>query len=377
MGIIIIGSVIGYISIMLAMSYGLVSFAKKNISKRKRILNTSLFFLYSTAWVIFAVGFSVNSYQYDVPIDPVDDGYTPLSTNHLLSYCIFLVLSLWGMFQVWRHGKKQPPLLLVLYLSFLIIGMVINVFLAIQLSSRSDGNNYIDPLTGYMMMAAPVLHILYSVWQLIMVIKEEAGVAETRTFKNKFLHQLNTKLLNSKLLPLWTLIMLLPVYLTITLILVLFGQEYDSLTRVFTETTTWHFSQKTHPPYLDHRGHYLCTVAACGSPTIVKPLRLGIRNGQEIIVNRQLLVANAFEDIIMKKFPALHRYIRRNYDRYGYPISKDINTTFGSNVTYIMMKPLEWFFLCCIYVTTEKPEKLIQQQYQPSAPVTPNNNTDD
>lgn len=188
--------------------------------------------------------------------------------------------------------------------------------------------------------------------------------AEERSFKNKFLNQLNTRIGKSKLLPLWALGALLPIYLIITLILIVFGQEYDSLTKVFTETTTWNLSQETHPPFLDHQGHYLCTVATCGNPKIVKPLGLGIRHGNKIIINRQLLIANAFEDIIARKYPKIHTFIRRNYDKYGYTLSKDINTKMKSNITYIVMKPLEWMFLTTIYFASEKPEKLIREQYK-------------
>jgi len=144
----------------------------------------------------------------------------------------------------------------------------------------------------------------------------------------------------------------------------LFGQYPDSMIKVFTDTTTWTLSQKSHPPFLDHQGHYLCTVAACGSPRIVKPQRIGSRHGHPIIVNRQLSVANAFESILETRSPKIHRFIRRNYDKYGYPLSKKITGRFGSNLTYLIMKPLEWLFLLVIYLFSTKPEELISRQYR-------------
>lgn len=179
---------------------------------------------------------------------------------------------------------------------------MINVFLAIQLSSRKDGEQYVYSSGGQLVMVAPIVHIIVSLVLIFNTVQLESMKADERCFKNRFLNQLNNTIQRSKILPVWSLIALLPIFLIITLILILFGQEYDSLAKVFTETT-WHFSQETHPPYLNHTGHYLCTVATCGSPKVVKPIRLGINNGEEIIVNRQLLVANAFEDIIMKKYP--------------------------------------------------------------------------
>jgi hypothetical protein len=117
------------------------------------------------------------------------------------------------------------------------------------------------------------------------------------------------------------------------------------------------------PLYLDHKGHYLCTVAVCGSPWIVKPLRLGRRHDREIVVNRQLLVANAFEELIQTGSPRLHKFIRGAYDQYGYPLSKHITSPARSNVTYLIMKPLEYFFVVILYLFFEKPEQKISQQY--------------
>lgn len=366
----LIGILLVYLVIMFGLSYGFVLLVKGESQKLTRLFSTFLVLMYCSAWIIYLIGLSSNSHEFNVPIDPVDNGYSPLSKNHLLSFMVFFVLSVIAIYKIWKLGKKQPPLMLVFYLSFLIIGIVLNLFLALQLSSRSDGDYYIDSSGGQLMMIAPIIHMLVSIILIIKVIKEEIIEAENREFKNKFLNQLNSKIQVSRMLPLWTIIALLPIFIIITVILVLFGQEYDSLTKVFTETTTWHFSHQTHPPYLDHKGHYLCTVAACGTPNVVKPIRLGIRNGEEIIVNRQLLVANAFEDIIMKKYPKLHKIIRRNYDNYGYPLSKDINTKLKSNLTYILMKPLEWLFLIFIYLFTERPEKLINEQYKINAPNT-------
>lgn len=75
------------------------------------------------------------------------------------------------------------------------------------------------------------------------------------------------------------------------------------------------------------------------------------------------MIANAFEELIQVKHPKIHNTIRRLYDKYGYPLSKKINTNFWSNFTYFSMKPLEWLFLIFIYLSNEKPEELINRQY--------------
>ncbi len=77
------------------------------------------------------------------------------------------------------------------------------------------------------------------------------------------------------------------------------------------------------------------------------------------------MVANAFEDMIMEKFPKFHKFIRDIYDRYGYPLSKLITNSYKADLTYILMKPLEYLFLICLYLVDKKPENRIRKQYLP------------
>ena len=125
----------------------------------------------------------------------------------------------------------------------------------------------------------------------------------------------------------------------------------------------WTFSKQTPPPPSDYEGHYLCTVAAGGHKKVVKPLRFGSRRGATIIVNRQLCIANAFEEVIQIKFPSFHRMVRHIYDTYGYPLSKLIINPLRADVVYIIMKPLEWIFLLFLYLVDVRPEQRIRNQY--------------
>ena len=146
-------------------------------------------------------------------------------------------------------------------------------------------------------------------------------------------------------------------------ILVLLGQQPDSMIKAFTETSDWLLSQKLSPPTVYYDSHYLCTVAAGGHRRLVRPLRMGVRHGNRIIVNRQLCIANAFEELISDKMPRFHRVIRHVYDTYGYPISKHIKTPLAADVTYLIMKPLEWLFLLVLYLCDREPENRIARQY--------------
>ncbi len=149
--------------------------------------------------------------------------------------------------------------------------------------------------------------------------------------------------------------------------MMLFGQRPDALVRAFTETYKHGLSQ------LDHEcdgvicgGHFLCTVAARGHAKLVSPERLGIRNGGLVICNRQLLVSNAFEELVQEHTPGLHRVIRRNYNRIGYQIHKHyhvLDHKWISDFIYMAMKPLEWSFLFVLYCCDRAPESRIAQQY--------------
>ncbi len=129
------------------------------------------------------------------------------------------------------------------------------------------------------------------------------------------------------------------------IILILFGQAPDSAIKAWTETSEWALSTKQSPPNLHVDQHYLCTVAAGGHKRVVKPIRKGIRHGHEVIVNRQLCIANAFEEVLQERTPRAHRVIRDFYDKYGFPIAKYIRHKWSADIVYILMKPLEWEFV--------------------------------
>ena len=76
-------------------------------------------------------------------------------------------------------------------------------------------------------------------------------------------------------------------------------------------------------------------------------------HGHEVVVNRQLCIANAFEEVIQEKTPRFHRAIRSFYDKYGFPVAKLIKHKWSADIVYILMKPLEWIFLIVLYYQNE------------------------
>jgi len=307
---------------------------------------------------LFGLIWLLNGDGYYTAIDPVDGGYTPFAFQHLPTLIVFFALAVFGLIKLWYKGRVLPPLLFSLCVMFVMIGIPISAAVILQTSTNTEQSG-----GTFFFALLPFFYVVTSIIVLLKVVNAEADVASTKIYRNKYLNLLNQKLAKTDKQPLLILVTLLPVSAIIVAILMIFGQDANSITKVFTETTTWTFSQKTHPPFLDHEGHYLCTVAVCGTPDIVKPLRLGKRHGHEIIVNRQLLIANAFEELIQENVPTLHKVIRGFYDKYGYPLSKKITTTRASNAVYLLMKPLEYLFLMVLYLCSTKPEEKINKQY--------------
>ena len=149
------------------------------------------------------------------------------------------------------------------------------------------------------------------------------------------LGKMKSLLRNSANWPWLAFLFMVPLLGILLLVLMLFGQEPDSIIKAWTETSQWTLSQKVSPQNLTYDEHYLCTAAAGGHPGIVKPIRRGVRHGHEVTVNRQLCVANAFEQILEERIPRLHRCIRNAYDRYGYPLARHINSPLAADVVYI------------------------------------------
>ena len=185
------------------------------------------------------------------------------------------------------------------------------------------------------------------------------------TTKYKKLSSILNKATN---LPWIALILVIPLLGIMIAVLFLFGQEPNSIIKAWTETADWTMSQKISPQNIRYDEHYLCTVASGGHRAVVKPLRIGIRHGHRVVVNRQLCIANAFEQVLEEKTSVFHKAVRAVYDRTGYPISKHIHSKYLADTIYFLMKPLEWIFIFVLYTVDVNPENRIAVQY-PHTPV--------
>ena len=253
--------------------------------------------------------------------------------------------------------NKIPPLIPVLSMSAVYAGLIFSCVFTYQIIDTSN-------LLDYYFLLPPLVFLLMSVRVIYCVIREYKIPEEIPEGKKSHITGFSRSLLSDAWKwPLFAVIFMLPMLGLLFCILMLFGQAPDEAVRAFTETADFRLSKMTPPQNLYYDEHYLCTVAAGGDPCIVKPLRMGIRHGHKVIVNRQLCIANAFEQVLEERAPSFHRAVRGFYDTYGFPIAKHIRRKSTADLVYILMKPLEWIFLTVLYLTDVHPENRIAMQY--------------
>lgn len=332
------------------------------LTNKKRLTYKSIFM---SLWELLSIAAGV---YYTVTLAPLknilfkdwyvqlynNQKHSPVSSEHTLTLAVLFAVAVIGHICLrFIPQNKRPPLFSALCISSIYIGCALCVLWCIQISGSS-----------FFLFLFPINYIILSFRVIACEVLSADKTAEEQTKMpciSAFLH-------NKSNLPLLALLLLIPLLGVLTVILLLFGQEPDSAIKLWTETADWTMSQKIAPENLPRDGHYLCTVAAEGHKKLVKPLRTGKRHGHEITVNRQLCIANAFEQLLSERAPHLHRAIRNFYDKTGYPIAKHIKTPLAADIVYIIMKPLEWFFLLVLYLFDTKPENRIATQYPHSAP---------
>lgn len=279
------------------------------------------------------------------------ENHSPVWTEAIpTTVFLFLIGILGYLILAFTNAKKTPPLITVLAISALYIGVFECVIWSIQVIKT---------------IFLPILPINFIIiaGRLIRekALELKAREDENLAKKKGIIGWINRELVSWRF-PIWALFLVFPLLGVVIVVLLLWGQRPDYIIKGYTETADWALSQKIAPPGYDN--HYLCTVAAQGHKKLVKPHRIGIRHGRRTIVNRQLCIANAFEQILEERIPKTHRAIRKFYDTHGFPLSKLIKTKTAADFVYIVMKPLEWFFLIILYTFTSNPEERISRQYR-------------
>ena len=291
-----------------------------------------------------------------------DQLHYTMSSEYSAFFDFPVLFGLIGLFLLlYMNPQKMPPLVSVFSIASVILLNILSVVYAIQLSGNT---------LSYLQICFYVYHfniLLVSVIAVREHMKAQAAylsskVEEFKDRKNLLWLYMKVTKVSQYALPVFMAVFILAGLLEIYAVLE--GQGVDAPVKLFTDTADWTFSKQIPPPPKEYEGHYLCTVAAGGHEKVVKPVRLGRRRDAIIVVNRQLCIANAFEESIAERFPKFHRWIRHVYDTYGYPLSELITTPGKADVVYILMKPLEWVFLLYLYLTDSRPEIRINRQYK-------------
>lgn len=313
-----------------------------------------------------AVLSAISSFRWDEPVvigEYFTELHEPFYEKNVLSLCLFALAAMVCLYLLDR-GRVMPPLAAVICVSGVYGGIILGLFYISQLAVNILNDLNLLVAVGYLILF-PVNFFIISA----RVIRETVLLYTTYfrendiESKNRLDGFLRSSLEKAAGWVIFPLIGLIPFTGVIVCLCILCGQGPFGIIRAFTNTSDWTYSTMISPPPVEYEGHYLCTVAVNGHERVVKPLRLGVRHGVVIGVNRQLCAANAFEQLIEDKAPRLHRLVRHIYDKYGYPVSKHITTRLRADIVYILMKPLEWLFVAVLYLFDRDPESRIAVQY--------------
>ena len=338
-----------------------------NLLKKKKIREGIFDILTFTLGPIFTIVLYYMSefkdYQEALRLGGMDiTVHNPIASWSIPTVFTILVVGIFSYCFIRIKKMDLPPLIIVLSISGTVICSIYMIMFLIQVSTEKLFNNIFNGLPYLMLF--PINYILCSIRAIIEIMqKYKEKNLKPKEYNNKFLNWCSKTIYDIDKWPIIGIILSIPLSIILICVLVLFGQRPDEAIRAFLETSDWNLSQKISPPPIEYDGHYLCTVALKGHKNLVKPTRMGIRRGERIVVNRQLCIANAFEDLIQEKAPRFHHFIRYIYDKYGFPLAKIIKTSLQADIIYIMMKPLKWIFLITLYLFDKSPENRISTQY--------------
>lgn len=279
------------------------------------------------------------------------------SPDHRLSI-YFIIPFCWIAYFAGSYRQKlSSPIVEIFIHIFLLISIVLNIFASIQIENL-------------IILVGNVPIILLCIGALIRshhIFKTQ--IDHVQDDRDSLIVKMAWNFLNLSPIYKYPLlfILCLPIIAIMIGILMLFGQKPDSTIQAFTETYKHGFSELDHLcKNVECGEHFLCSVAAGGHQNLVKPERYGIRNGGLIICNRQLLISNAFEELLQDYLPKTHRFIRQQYNKVGNQVHRHyhiFNNKYVADLVYILMKPLEWCFLLVLYIFDRKPENRIAKQY--------------
>lgn len=322
------------------------------------VITLVLGFVYTIFYVLFDVEWKD---WYEVLIN--NQKHAPINTQMFPTVmCIALVGFIGYLIVSFIPMQKMSPLLIVFGITAMYLGCAEAVVWAVQTVPIHFDIFYLLFPLNCVFITARIVMVKVRQWKLLSFEKNKVQHSASLSICKRILEK-------SETWPFLAFLLMWPLLGIVISFLTLLGQAPDAVIKAWTETADWNLSNRIAPQNIQVDEHYLCTVAAGGHKRIVKPIRLGQRHGHEVIVNRQLCVANAFEQILEERTPKFHKRIRGFYDKYGFPISRLIHSKYTADFIYFIMKPLEWCFLVVLYLVDRKPEDRIAVQYMGDFPI--------
>lgn len=319
----------------------------KELFRRPLFLLLEVFFLVLNPLLFFGVLEDEKSSCCDEP--PF------FASAHHLSIQVFITWCLISYFLIRARPTLASPLVELVLNGGLLAGLLFNLLLFFHI-------DFILWVYGSLPVALLFLLRLMRRHQLAL------AAIPAYTFSEQRFPQFALRILQAPIyerVP-WLTILCVPLLTPLWVGLLLLGQEPDSFVRAFTDTYSHGLSHLKYDYATCPDQHFLCTIAAEGHPALVQPLRFGERQGRRIKVNRQLLVANAFEKLLAERYPRVHLFVRRPYNSFGRACRQgfqQLRFAWVADVVYVAMKPLEWIFVLALYGAEWQPENRIARQY--------------
>lgn len=288
------------------------------------------------------------------------------SPSHRKSVYAIVALT-WLAYAASARRKQSAPPLLELLINITLVGGIL-LTIAVFVHATSFGHESATQEVNWLIATlgcAPIIVLLYlRLWENTSRNARAPVALEAKGWAKVAWRIVRAPL--AAQVPL-LMVLLAPFLALLSALLLLFGQQPDSLVRAFTDTHHYGLSALRQQCLdVQCRGHYLCTIAVMGHPKRVKPLGYGHRGGRAILCNRQLLVANAFEQLLQEKLPRFHARVRRSYDKVGGLLQRHYRhfaNPWVCDVVYWSMKPLELAFVVILYLCVREPERHISRQY--------------
>lgn len=232
----------------------------------------------------------MSNYHWDEPVMIGGDLFSilhePFSSDYVLSLVLYAALPIACMMIAGRE-KLLPPLVGAFCIGGIYGGMVLCAFYTSQLIGGVFNQNGV--VIYILFLLTYVLNYLLMAVRIIgdNVKRYLAYFRENDIHPNSAFGVWAVNVLSKASGWVWfPVICLIPLTGLLICICILFGQGPWGIIKAFTETSDWTYSTMISPPPEHYTGHYLCTVAVNGHEKLVKPTRLGVRQGVKIGVNR-------------------------------------------------------------------------------------------